>query len=104
MLSRFEPPPLPLYAEVLSVGFQYAVVFDAPLEPDTLDPANWVVTHGRLDYPATVATSLGSVVTITVGPSSAGMSPDGISYAASPADLLGHNGVPVDPFFKVPFL
>lgn len=79
-------------------------MFDKPLTPNPSSSLNWDVTEGILDHNVNLASAIGHQSRI-FGVAGLGFTPPpGVSYHASPPDLVGLNGVPVAPFVKVPFV
>jgi hypothetical protein len=106
--SPSSTPPVPVAAGY-SVGLNvWTVVFDQSLQPGVSSSANWqgVREGAPSSYDAFVVladpTIAGNVVTGQGTITIPGSGPSRISYAATPPDLVGTNGLPVAAFVDYP--
>lgn len=75
------------------------MVFDRPLHDWPLDLGNWVSVFDGYSHVPTTANVLGDSVSLVVYEHITSTEPDGIYYAASPADVVSAEFVPAAPFF-----
>lgn len=97
-------PPLPLYAEFIPLGASYRIIFDQDLLPGATVPGNYDITYNLLDRIPTNAAIVANRVHILAADDVTFAPPNGISYHAAPPELFGLTGIPVPPFFKIPFI
>lgn len=97
-------PPVPWYAGYTPIPPQWHIYFDRPLQPGTLDPANFDITHLNQDRVITSATAIGNRVDLRSNPAMPFTPPNGISYHATPPEIFNLDGLPAAPFVKLPFI
>lgn len=99
--------PLPVAATIEAATGLVRITFDRGLQSGLTAPGNWLIkadiTTGNRTHtvtaPGTVATSF---LTLPTFPGGLAFPPLGVTYSATPADLVGLNHMPVAPFLDLP--
>ncbi len=101
MSQHDSTPPVPIAAE--NLGFNWSILFNEPLQPGPLNPANW---WGRVDdtrWNCVTADAVGSQVNLTVVDLNPDPGPDGVTFSPPPNDVLDLTGNPAAAFIDFPF-
>lgn len=96
-----DPAPVPIFAQFELPILTCTVFFDRLLTPGPTASANWRLrANGREWLPTSPEASPGSVrFTVVIG----GFAPGNrVSYLATPPDVFGDTGTPVEPFIGFP--
>lgn len=91
-------PARPVGAVWLPASNVAVIGFSESLAAGPSENANWTIRYANQLYPATDAQAAGFNVTIKTGAPSADVGPNQVVYAASPADVIGSDALPVAPF------
>lgn len=97
----FPDPPVPVGAVIADSII--TVTFDQELLAGTLDHINWTVRYDGNLFAVSSAAADGFDVTLELGFGATNPGPPGVSYAATPADVIGVNGQPAEAFEDFPF-
>lgn len=96
------PRPQPTHCTRIVLGSSYRCYFDRLLLAQPLDPTNWRIVDGELEYNVDSATVTADYVRLTVSLVGAATTPDGCYYFADPADVRSIAGYPAAPFDALP--
>lgn len=97
-------PPVPILAQQGGFPLTAYVTFDQFLVPGPLNAANWTVRISNNTYSFTSVTAVGAIVVLVCNVPSVSPGPDGVSYTATPADVVAlATGSPAAAFANYPF-